>query len=189
MFDYGTPIFFVPKTYFLFLTEKNLFGSGTCAIRTLFLPTPSFHQLIYWLRYLRVRKEHRSFPPRPSTMQYYLLRYVCEQCGAGPQRPSPSISTPHFHQAILLAPVRVQAMWRWSCSMQLQRPSPSFSTPPFHHTKILAPVRVREEYHSSPPRPSTVTDTIGSGTCAKRTPFFSTPPFHHTLLVLAHLYN
>jgi hypothetical protein len=32
--------------------EKDSFGSGMCAIRTLFLSTPSFLQLIYWLRYV-----------------------------------------------------------------------------------------------------------------------------------------
>ncbi len=114
------------------------------------------------LALVSVQKEHRSFPPRPSTSQYYWLRYVCEQCGAGPvacnysdpahhspPRPStiqnigsgtcargvPLLPTPPFHHAILLAPVRVREFWRWSCSMQIQRHSPSVSTPSFHHSQ------------------------------------------------------
>ncbi len=147
------------------------------------------------LALVRVRKEHSSFPPRPSTLQNYWLRY-----GTCAKR-TLFFSTQPFHHEILLAPVRVRAMWRWSSSMQLQQPSPSISTPPFHHTNwlryvcekntvlfhpalppsliLLAPVRVREEHRSSPPCPSTITNTAGSGACARRTQFFPTPPFHH----------
>ncbi len=135
----------------------------------------------------RVRREHSSFPPRPSTMQYYWLRYVCERSTTPPHpvlppcnstgsgtcaRGVPLLPTPSFHHALLLAPVRVRAMWRWSSSMQLQRPSPTFSTPPFHHTKILAPVRVRKEHRSFPPRPSTITNYWLRCVCEKNTVLF-----------------
>jgi hypothetical protein len=101
------------------------------------------------------------FPPCSSTIHTRWLRHVCEK--------NTFLSHPSFHHAILLAPVRVQAMWRWSCSMQIQRPSPSFSTPPFHHAILLALVCVREFWRWS-----------SSMQIQRHSPSVSTPPFHHT---------
>jgi hypothetical protein len=65
-------------------------------------------------------------------------------------------STPPFRHALLLVPVRVRAMWRWSSSMQIQRPSPSISTPPFCHTTLLGSgTCAKRKRRSFPPRPST----------------------------------
>jgi hypothetical protein len=59
---------------FFILHRKNSFGSGTCAIRTLFLLTPSFHQLVYWLRYVCEKNTVLSHPVLPL---YY---NNCKKC-------------------------------------------------------------------------------------------------------------
>jgi hypothetical protein len=96
--------------------------------RTTVLSHPSFHHAIL-LAPARERKEHRSFPPRPSTKKYYWLRYVCEQCGAGPV--ACNYSDP-AHQSPP-RPSTIQNIGSGTCAKR----TPFFSTPPFHHTQLV----------------------------------------------------
>ncbi len=115
---------------------------------------------------MRVRKEYHSFPPRPSTMQYYWFRYVCEKCGAGPVACKYSDTA---HQSSP-RPSTMQDYWlRYVCE--------NYGAGP-------VACKYSATAHQSPPRPSTIHKNIGSGTCEKRTPFFPTPPFRHSLKVL-----
>ncbi len=73
------------------------FCSGTCE-QTTFSTLPS---IIHTKMVLRVRKEHRSFPPRPSTI------HCIGSCTCAKR--TPFFSTPSLrHTYIILAPVRVR---------------------------------------------------------------------------------
>jgi hypothetical protein len=107
---------------------------------------------------VRVREEYHSSTPHPSTIQHI---------GSGTcARGVLLLPTPPFHHT---------TYWlRYVCERSTTPPHPAL--PPYN---ILAPVRVREEYHSSPPRPSTI-QHIGSGTCARGVLLLPTPLFHYT---------
>jgi hypothetical protein len=92
--------------FFHRIHHTKTIGSDTCPKRTLFFPTPSFHHIGTTITakntIVKIQLE-RHYLPEPPPTKWLLV--------------PPQLSR-HCH-AILLAPVRVRAMWRWSSSMQL----------------------------------------------------------------------
>jgi hypothetical protein len=93
------------------------------------------------------------FPTRPSTMQYCWLRYVCEQCGAGPafNYSDPAHQSPPH-------PSTMQYYWlRYVCEQGGAGPVACNYSDPARH---------------SPPRPSTIRKYWLRYVCEKNTVLF-----------------